>query len=123
MPSFNGELIFGLSPTIVTGVKELKTQENEFFGVNGTESLGGGFSRRRTMASGIHVCSDLAELAGIQALFDSYNDNYAYVLVDTAGRVWYNVMLKSFMPLEKYYIDDRGRFIQKFSAEFMHLSL
>lgn len=123
MASFNGELIFGLSPTIVTGVKELKAQTNEFFGVNGTELLGGGFRHRMSTAVGLHACGSLAELISIQALFDSYNDNLAYVLVDTAGRAWYNVTLRTFSPTGKIMRDESGNCYQNYTAEFLHLSL
>lgn len=121
MPSFNGVALFGIVQMATASV-ERERQINAFFGLQGVESIDGGFRRRITTANGLHVCNSAAELAAVQELFRSYEDENAYPLVDTRGVAWSNVVLLGFNPSGKIMRSPSGRALQYYSAQFLHLS-
>jgi hypothetical protein len=122
MALFNGQNIFNAC-YMATQDQERESQNNSFFGINGTESLDGGFRYTATTVTGMHVADDEFALAVIQNTFRSYKDGLAYTLVDNIGVIWYNVKLMRFSPQPPIRRDSLGRCLQGYTAEFMHLSL
>jgi hypothetical protein len=122
MPSFNGQQIFGFAVKMDTSDNPRANQLNAFAGLSGVESLDLGFRGRYTTVNGLLFGTNVSNLAVAVALFRSYNDGLAYVLVDTLGVSWANVKLDTFQP------SDRGMTMfgigcfKKYSARFIHLT-
>jgi hypothetical protein len=74
-------------------------QENHYPGATGVESLDLGGVGGVTHCTGWLLSPTLQGLAGAEQAFRAYQqDGGAYVLFDTRGNLWTNVILKTFEP-------------------------
>jgi hypothetical protein len=121
MPSFGGTNIFGTAVSMNTEDHPREKQVNSFFGVSGLETLDGGSRGRYTHASGLLFGSSAVALATAEALFRSYNDGIARILVDTFGTSWSNVRLESFLPQGRVKQSPYGYYFRPYHARFFHL--
>ncbi len=96
MPTFNGVTIFGVTSKFQTDAGIRVIQKNDYFGLNGIEGLDGGSREQRTVVTGVLFGADVDAWNAAVALFRSYNDGLAYMMVDSKGRTWPAVRLVSF---------------------------
>src|SRR4051794_11994767 len=99
MASYGGVGIFVAAVSMTTSDNPRECQVNSFFGLNGLESLDGGFRGRITRVQGVLYGRSAFLLASAEGLFRSYNDGVARVLVDNLGTIWPNVKFLKFQPL------------------------
>jgi hypothetical protein len=122
MASFNGMNIFGLVLSMSTGDNRRDTQVNSFNGLNGLEVLDGGSRGLTTVVHGVLYGAGLSGLAAARAALRVYRDGNAYVLVDSTGTSWPNVLLQRFTPAEAIKQAPDGTCLQPYTAEFLHLT-
>jgi hypothetical protein len=122
MASYGGVAIFGTSVTMATSDYPRETQVNSFFGINGLESLDGGFRGRITKVHGVLFGPSSIFLASAEALFRSYNDGLTRTLVDNLGTAWSNVRLLTFQPLGRARQSADGTYFRAYQAQFFHMT-
>jgi hypothetical protein len=122
MASYGGVAIFGSSVSMTTSDYPRETQVNSFFGINGLESLDGGFRGRVTKAQGVLSGQSAIILASAEGLFRSYNDGVVRILVDNLGTVWPNVRLLTFQPLGRVRQSADGTYFRAYQAQFLHMT-
>lgn len=122
--SFNGNsAMFGTSGLSMVTVTNPRTdQKNMFFGLNGIEALDGGQHGRFTVVKGRLYGAGKAGISSAKAVWESYFDGNAYVLIDTSLRSWANVKLESFEPEDRISVDNNLGCSCRYSARFLHLS-
>ena len=122
MPNFGGMTIFGSAVSMATSDIARQSQVNSFFGINGLETLDGGFRGRVTRVRGVLSGTSALGLAGAENLFRSYNDGMTRTLVDNLGMVWTNVRLTAFQPHGRIRQSPNGTFFRAYQAQFLHLA-
>ncbi len=122
MPNFGGISIFGSAVSMATADVARQSQVNSFFGINGLETLDGGFRGRVTKVRGVLSGSSSLGLAAAENLFRSYNDGVARTLVDNLGMVWTNVRLMGFQPHGRVRQSPNGTYFRTYQAQFLHLT-
>lgn len=123
MPSYDGNQIFGNAVKMESPVNPTADQMNAFFGVSGLESLYGGQRGRVTLVKGLLVGGSLPALNAAIALFESYFDGIARVLVTTRGVTYNNVKLESFAEKGGPRLDFNGFWFEEYEAKFSHMTL
>ena len=102
MATLDGNSIFGIAVNIVHCPHPNAQQFNEFFGVNGLQTLFGGAHGRTFMISGVLVADNITDINTAEALLLSYADGLPHTLVDNRGRVWLNVIFRGeYQPFEQ----------------------
>ena len=122
MASYGGVAIFGTSVSMTTSDYPRETQVNTFFGINGLESLDGGFRGRITNVHGVLYGPSSTLLAAAEGLFRSYNDGIIRTLVDNLGTTWPNARLLTFQPIGRAKQSADGTYFRAYRAQFLHLS-
>jgi hypothetical protein len=122
MASYAGLGIFGAGVTMTTSDYPRECQVNTFFGVNGLETLDGGFRGRVTRVRGTLSGQSAPLLASAEGVFRTYNDGLARVLVDNLGTAWPNVKLLKFQPIGRIRQSADGVFFRPYWAIFLHLA-
>ncbi len=122
MPSYGGVGIFGAAVTMTTSDNPRETQVNSFFGINGLETLDGGFRGRITHVRGVLYGASALLLSSAEGLFRSYNDGAARLLVDNLGTVWPKVRLLRFQPYGRARQSADGTYFRAYQAQFLHLA-
>lgn len=122
MPSFNGVAIFGAAVKMATGDLEVARQETGFPGLNGVESLAMGSRGLFTTAEGVLYGNSAGGLQSSESTFRSYRDGNSYVLVDSFGGSWNNVVMDAFEPQGRIIQDSYGNYWRTYRARFKHLS-
>ncbi len=122
MASYAGVPIFGAGVTMTTSDNPRECQVNSFFGINGLETLDGGFRGRVTRAQGVLYGQSAVLLASAEGLFRSYNDGTARILVDNLGTIWPNVKLGKFQPVGRVRQSSGGTYFRSYWALFQHLA-
>jgi len=122
MSTYGSVGIFGAAVSMSTCDNPRESQVNSFFGVNGIESLDGGFRGRITRVRGVLSGRSSLLLAAAEGLFRSYNDGLARVLVDNLGTVWPNVRLLRFQPVGRIRQTADGIYFRGYQALFLHLA-
>lgn len=123
MPAtFGGVAIFGTAVRMETGQQPREAQVNAYFGLSGLERLDGGSRGLHTSVTGLLIADEAAGLAAAEALFRSFNDGKARLLVDTLGAVWPNVVYHEFRPHGKVGRTADGRCFRSYQATFFHLT-
>lgn len=102
-PTFDGNSMFGQAVTITAKPVQRAVQNNQFFGIDGISTLSAGTRGKLFTAKGIFVAASVPEINAIVDLWETYNDGFAYVLIDTKGKTHSNVQFRG--ELEQ---DDRG---------------
>ena len=109
MATYDGVDIFGYAVQMAHVLNATAEQLNAFFGLSGTQSLYGGQRGRAFTVQGVLYGQSIADLNAAEALYHSYLDGLARVLVDTRGRTWPQVLVKApFQPQGKVLQDARG---------------
>ena len=122
MANFGGNSIFGSAVAMATADIPRVTQVNSFFGINGLETLDGGFRGRVTRARGVLYGPSALGLASAENSFRSFHDGVARTLVDNLGMIWTNVRLVSFQPLGRVRQSPNGTYFRAYQAQFHHLT-
>jgi hypothetical protein len=122
MASYGGMGIFGAAVSMTTSDNPRACQVNSFFGINGLETLDGGFRGRITRVRGVLYGQSALFLASAEGLVRSYNDGVARPLVDNLGTIWPNVRLLRFQPIGRVRQSSDGRFLRAYQALFLHLA-
>lgn len=120
--SYDGAFIFGTAVKMTSPINPSADQENAFFGISGVESLFGGTRGRATLVTGLLYGDGAAGLASAEALFESYLDGIARVLVSTLGVAYSNVKLAAFVPKGKARQTPNGVAFREYEAKFVHMS-
>lgn len=111
MATYEGVDIFGVAVKMRHTLNPTAEQINAFFGLSGQQSLWGGQRGRLFEVDGVFVGASLLELNTAEALFLSYIDGIVGILVDTRGRTWPNVLVKTLQPGERILRDARGFYL------------
>ncbi len=122
MPNYGGITIFGSAVVMATADVARQSQVNSYFGINGLETLDGGFRGRVTKVRGVLHGSSSLGLASAENLFRSYNDGVTRTLVDNLGTVWTNVRLMAFQPHGRVRQSPDGTYFRAYQAQFLHLA-
>ncbi len=122
MASYAGLAIFGAGLTMTTSENPRECQVNSFFGINGLETLDGGFRGRITRVQGVLTGQSAGLLASAEGLFRSYNDGVARLLIDNLGTIWPNVKLLKFQPIGRIRQSSNGTYFRSYQALFLHLT-
>jgi hypothetical protein len=92
MTTLDGSPVFGDAVNVVHNPRPNVQQRNEFFGINGQQTLFGGTRGRVFMISGVLVADDLGGINSLESSLLSYADGLPHTLVDNRGRVFQNVL-------------------------------
>lgn len=122
MASYAGMSIFGAGVLMSTSDSPRECQVNAFFGINGLETLDGGFRGRITRVQGVLHGASALLLAAAEGLFRSYNDGLARPLVDNLGTIWPSVKLHQFQPIGRIRQSADGTYFRAYQALFLHLA-
>jgi hypothetical protein len=94
MATLDGEAVLGEAVHVQHNPHPIAQQMNEFFGINGMQTLFGGQRGRTLLVSGVLVGNDLPEINQAEAALLSFADGLAHTLIDDRGRVFGNVIFK-----------------------------
>lgn len=122
MPNYGGIQIFGAAVSMATADHARQSQVNSFFGINGLETLDGGFRGRVTKVRGVLHGPSALGLASAENLFRSFNDGVTRILVDNLGMIWTNVRLTGFQPHGRVRQSPDGTYFRAYQAQFLHLA-
>lgn len=105
MATIDGNFDLGSTCTIVYVPNMNVQQQNEFFGVNGTQTVFGGTRGAVLQVTGIlgNTGYDVGSLNVAEANLLSYADGNIHTIVDDRGRTWNNVVFKA-----EYQPDPKG---------------
>ncbi len=92
MTTLDGNPIFGEAVNVQHSPNPNAQQFNEFFGVNGRQTLFGGVRGCTFVITGVLTAQDLPTLNAAESLLLSYADGLPHTLVDNRGRSWPNVI-------------------------------
>lgn len=92
MTTLDGNPIFGEAVNVQHTPHPNAQQINEFFGVNGNQSLFGGSRGRSFRISGVLTAANIPTLNVCESTLLSYADGLPHTLVDNRGRTWMNVI-------------------------------
>jgi hypothetical protein len=94
MATLDGSAIFGLATHFTENPVENEHQINQFFGINGLQSLFGGQRGRTIHVTGVLVASSPAGLTAARNIIMNFADGLTHTLVDNFGDVYVNVIFK-----------------------------
>ncbi len=94
MTTLDGNPIFGSAVSVIHNPHPNAQQMNQFFGVNGRQTLFGGTRGRTFIVSGVLSAQSLALLNTAESTLLSYADGLVHTLVDNRGRIWPNVIFR-----------------------------
>jgi hypothetical protein len=121
LPSYRGVNIFGSGLTMVTVRNPSAKQQNDFFGLDGTEEIHGGTRGNVTEVEGVLFSNTFPGLGLVENTFRTYDDGQTGDLVDTFGNTWTDVKLERFVPTGKVRSDPFGNSFRPYKATFSHL--
>jgi hypothetical protein len=94
MVTIDGQAAFGYPVNLQMIPNANAQQVNEFFGVNGRQTLFGGSRGRVFLLMGVISAIDVPTLNAVEANLLSFADGQPHVLIDNRGREWDNVIFK-----------------------------
>jgi len=94
MATLDGSPVFGLAVHVQMNPHPNAQQINEFFGVNGTQTLFGGTRGRTFMISGVLLGDQVADINAAEAALLAFADGNPHTLIDDRGRVFNNVIFR-----------------------------
>jgi hypothetical protein len=92
--TLDGNAIFGNAVTVLHSPHPNAQQINQYFGINGRQTLFGGTRGRTFIISGVLTAQDIATLNLVEATLLSFADGLTHILVDNRGRTWPNVTFR-----------------------------
>jgi hypothetical protein len=92
--TLDGNAIFGNAVTVIHNPHPNAQQINQYFGIDGQQTLFGGTRGRAFVISGVLSAPNIATLNAVEATLLSYADGLTHTLVDNRGRVWPNVIFR-----------------------------
>ncbi len=92
--TIDGDPAFGDAVNVQMIPNANAQQVNEFFGMDGQQTLFGGTRGRTFLVSGVLSGPDVATLNAVEANLLSYADGLPHVLIDNRGRTWQNVIFR-----------------------------
>jgi len=92
--TLDGNPIFGEAVSVQHTPHPNAQQINEFFGINGQQSLFGGTRGRTFLISGVLTAVDIPTLNVVESTLLSYADGLPHTLVDNRGRTCLNVVFR-----------------------------
>jgi hypothetical protein len=102
MATLDGSPVLGIAVHVQHNPHPNAQQINDFFGVNGTQTLFGGTRGRTFMITGVLVGDTISDINGAETALLSYADGLPHTLVDNRGRVWSNVVFRGeYQPFEQ----------------------
>lgn len=127
MPTYNGQLIFGTQVMMTTIGTQRASMINAFFGVDGVERIDGGFREHITVCRGrLRGLKSGGGADDLQAAISSFRnlfDGRSYVLVDSFGTAWNNVVMTAFdLDADGGVMQTPYEYFQLYTAAFQHLS-
>lgn len=120
-PSFNGVSIFGPVPKSERKSLPRARQLASSPGADGMESTDLGQRGRHTMFKGLLYGDTTSALINAMLLFESYQDQNAYVLVDTFGLTSVYVQLEGVEFTAPMFDGASVRWWVRYAASFLHL--
>ena len=94
MTTLDGNPIFGDAVTVIHQPHPNAQQINQFFGMDGRQTLFGGTRGRSFIITGVLSAVDLPTLNTVEVTLLSFADGLTHILVDNRGRVWPNVIFR-----------------------------
>lgn len=92
MTTLDGNPIFGEAVRVQHIPHPNAQQINQFFGINGQQTLFGGTRGRSFLINGMLTAGDIPTLNAAESTLLSYADGLPHTLVDNRGRTWLNVV-------------------------------
>jgi hypothetical protein len=92
MATIDGSPAFGVAVTVTYTPNGNVQQMNEFFGINGTQTIFGGTRGAVLEVSGVLAAADIPTLNSAESSLLSYADGNAHTVVDDRGRTFPNVV-------------------------------
>jgi hypothetical protein len=92
--TLDGNAIFGTAVNVIHDPHPNAQQMNQYFGIDGQQTLFGGTRGRTFVISGVLSAPNLASLNTVESTLLSYADGSTHTLVDNRGRVWPNVIFR-----------------------------
>ena len=93
--TLDGSGVFGTACTIEEQPMANVQQINEFFGINGNQSLFGGTRGRTFYVTGVFIGASPAAIETQKQFMLTYADGYIHTLFDNFGNQWPNVILNN----------------------------
>ena len=98
MPIYDGSgTLFGVATSVHYGQNQAVRQENQFFGLTGTQSLHGGTRGTPIQVKGVLVGSTIEDVGAAEQLLNSYVDGVPRTFVDNFSRTYDNVVVTGFV--------------------------
>jgi hypothetical protein len=94
MATLDGSPVFGLATNVLHTPHANAQQINQFFGINGSQTLFGGTRGRTFMISGVLIGATIADINSAETQLLSFADGLAHTLVDNRGREFDNVIFR-----------------------------
>jgi hypothetical protein len=102
MATLDGNPVFGFAVHVVHSPRPNAQQMNEYFGLNGLQTLFGGQRGRMLMISGVLVGQSLGDITAAESALLSFADGQAHTLFDDRGREFDNVIFRGeYQPFEQ----------------------
>jgi hypothetical protein len=92
--TLDGYPIFGDAVTVIHNPHPNAQQINQFFGIDGQQTLFGGTRGRTFIISGVLAAPTMLTLNTLEATLLSFADGLTHTLVDNRGRTWPNVIFR-----------------------------
>jgi hypothetical protein len=104
MAALDGSPVFGEAVSVSHNPHPNAQQINNFFGINGTQTLFGGTRGRTFMIKGLFVGDTPADCAAAEGDLLNFADGLTHTLEDNVGRSWPNVIFKGeYQPSPNYH--------------------
>jgi hypothetical protein len=94
MATIDGSPVLGLAVHVQHNPQPNAQQMNEFFGINGIQTLFGGQRGRTLLVSGVLVGNTVDDINASEAALLNFADGLPHTLVDDRGRTFQNVIFK-----------------------------
>jgi hypothetical protein len=94
MATLDGKSVLGEAVHVQLNPHPNAQQMNEFFGINGVQTLFGGARGRTLLISGVLIANDLPDINAAEAALLSFADGLPHTLIDDRGRAFGNVIFK-----------------------------
>jgi hypothetical protein len=94
MATIDGSAVFGLAVHVQHNPHPNAQQMNEFFGVNGNQTLFGGTRGRTLLISGVFIGNSIGDINAAESALLSFADGLPHTLSDDRGRSFPNIIFR-----------------------------